>query len=58
MVDATDYLWRASSHCARTSATAEDDPARPQDLAQSKPAQCEANPGLSWLRAMDCDSDQ
>ena len=35
-VHATDYLWRASSHCTRTSATADGDLARPQDLAQPK----------------------
>ena len=34
-----DYLRWASSHCARASATANGDLARPQDLAQPKPAQ-------------------
>ena len=33
-----DYLRWASSHCARTSATANGDLARPQDLAQPEPA--------------------
>ena len=33
-----DYLWWASAHCARTSATANSDLARPHDLAQPKPA--------------------
>ena len=37
-VHATYYLQWASSHCARTSATANGDLARPQDLAQPKPA--------------------
>ena len=34
-----DYLQWASSHCARTSATANGDLVRPQALAQPKPAQ-------------------
>ena len=33
-----DYIRWASSHCARTSATANSDLARPQDLAQPRPA--------------------
>ena len=34
-----DYLRWASSHCARTPATANGDLAQPQALAQPKPAQ-------------------
>ena len=53
-----DYLRWASSHCARTPATANGDLARPPDptLAQPKPAQRGDNLGLDGgARAKDHD---